>query len=1344
MKIKVFKRLIALALTLLLCCSSLPSFALTYSGGPRDYELDRSLLLEAKNASVEGDILNFAKDGKMKFDVLLPFDAGELQLKYEALTKNVNLKVVTDEYSYEAVLEKGTTEKAIAITEVSGSHTVTFKADNTLVLNGINFHKINEQYNELNVNIAPLSDYETAMITLVALKCDVGVVKSKNSLLRWNPEDIYLAPKNINGSIYVPAKKLAEAMQLYCEDYQDLSYLYMLGESSSLSLKKGKGYYEDNENGQQDISVDVRYENGTTWVPVRKIAETFGFTVGYQDGYVLIGDRLRIKKVFEKNTFMEELKGEFEPYKVPSAKPQGKTYHVAQNDIADDANSGTEKFPFKTIQKAADVAKAGDTVIVHEGTYREIVKPKNNGTAMAPITFKAADGEKVVISALEKLSGFVKYKGDILCAAAPVDLGDGRNQLFYKGEQLIEGRHPNEDTKPDVLPYPPEVPEGLFATRGNIRITEPTGIGESSAKAYSTTDLNQEEVDYWKGGIYVSLKGSGWSLATGDIIGSAYGELTIDDHPGTKAYNLGIRPSERFGTHYYYYDIYPSDYAYITNHINTLDIPGEWYMRDHIVYVIPPEGADLAKDFEVKQRQLCIDLRGKNYITFDGIDTIGGSMTADNATGVTLLNGEFKNVAHHLKQLDGRNYAMYEDESTYSFESQKKGETGFYFGGKYNAMVNCVLDRSSAIGITLKDKYHYITNCEISNCSYSGGYPGNISIFVNQDEQTNGPSKMDGGHFITYNTLYNSGRSVILTMSEEKSDGSYYGMTPNEIAYNRCFNGSLVSRDTGVTYEFGVTSGIDTAHTAMHHNYVYDVGHWDKDTGSISMLLYQDGYTAARDTYSNVVWYDDINRPIQPRMLVFMQNPAYSVLRTRNNGAVGHLAEGESMLERGDFPGTRLFCAGADHGLHAKKFLENYNAHDNGVVYEKPVDVKVNKETGAETFSFKDIELKDGATILTYYMEREYGTPVSTNVKAKVYDKSGKLVYENSNITPVPDFAHYVQRFYVDELHQGAVILTKHDAGIYDIELEFADSGSDVKFILPRFLDITYDNLYTKEDEASGIVSYRPTGSSIDEETGKETFSFEDVKLSGDCKTLFKIHGTRALNQETNVDITTYVYNKSGELVTSIAMPNAFTNTQPQKYEVLEGMSVVDEVPEGLYDVKFEFGDEYFDIVRIIPTAADPAYDNLFDYPEIFLGGSFDDWTPGKAYELDLSKWLSYTYTDIANFNHFSSRNTWDHTVYYKDRTISNAATMLRITHCSGGSYYGSKVKLYVDTIDSEPIAEWTIGDTKWAAVTEYIDLNRKLKPGTYTFIFDYDGDMLSSNLYNFSFVNEVLDMDKE
>lgn len=86
--------------------------------------------------------------------------------------------------------------------------------------------------------------------------------------------------------------------------------------------------------------------------------------------------------------------------------------HVAKhgNDYAE----GTAESPLLTINKAAALAKAGDTVIVHEGVYREWVRPQHSGKSNARrITYQAADNEHVMIKGSEQITTWEKEKDSV-------------------------------------------------------------------------------------------------------------------------------------------------------------------------------------------------------------------------------------------------------------------------------------------------------------------------------------------------------------------------------------------------------------------------------------------------------------------------------------------------------------------------------------------------------------------------------------------------------------------------------------------------------------------------------------------------------------------------------------------------------------------------------------------------------------------------------------------------------------------------------------------------------------------------------------------------------------------
>ena len=85
------------------------------------------------------------------------------------------------------------------------------------------------------------------------------------------------------------------------------------------------------------------------------------------------------------------------PAKMKSEAPvaHARTFHVAPN--GDDRNAGTPELPMRTLQKAADVARAGDIVLVRTGIYKPGVLLRFSGERDKPIIFKNAPGERPVV-----------------------------------------------------------------------------------------------------------------------------------------------------------------------------------------------------------------------------------------------------------------------------------------------------------------------------------------------------------------------------------------------------------------------------------------------------------------------------------------------------------------------------------------------------------------------------------------------------------------------------------------------------------------------------------------------------------------------------------------------------------------------------------------------------------------------------------------------------------------------------------------------------------------------------------------------------------------------------------
>ena len=136
-------------------------------------------------------------------------------------------------------------------------------------------------------------------------------------------------------------------------------------------------------------------------------------------------------------------------------------YHVAK--YGNDHNTGTKEKPFLTISRAAKLADEGDTVIVHEGVYRECVSPEHGAKSeLGRITYTAAPGECAVIKGSEIIAGWEEADGiwsvsvpntlfgdfnpysDVLDGdwlVRPLDYPRHTGTVYIGGEALTEASH---------------------------------------------------------------------------------------------------------------------------------------------------------------------------------------------------------------------------------------------------------------------------------------------------------------------------------------------------------------------------------------------------------------------------------------------------------------------------------------------------------------------------------------------------------------------------------------------------------------------------------------------------------------------------------------------------------------------------------------------------------------------------------------------------------------------------------------------------------------------------------------------------------------------------------------
>ncbi len=96
----------------------------------------------------------------------------------------------------------------------------------------------------------------------------------------------------------------------------------------------------------------------------------------------------------------------------------GTNIHVSKKGL--DTNNGSESSPLLTITAASKIAMAGDVILVHEGTYREWVKPERGGTSEDKrIIYRAAPGEKVYIKGSERITKWANCENGVWATEVP-------------------------------------------------------------------------------------------------------------------------------------------------------------------------------------------------------------------------------------------------------------------------------------------------------------------------------------------------------------------------------------------------------------------------------------------------------------------------------------------------------------------------------------------------------------------------------------------------------------------------------------------------------------------------------------------------------------------------------------------------------------------------------------------------------------------------------------------------------------------------------------------------------------------------------------------------------------
>ncbi len=433
------------------------------------------------------------------------------------------------------------------------------------------------------------------------------------------------------------------------------------------------------------------------------------------------------------------------------------TYFVATNGL--DSNSGTSiASPFLTISKAAGLVNAGDVVNIRGGTYREMVTLSRSGTLAAPITFQNYSNELATVNGADVVANnsWAVYNGKVWNTTISWTMGVGMDQVFVDGQAMNIARWPNSS---------------LDLSHPMVSSVNSVSIPDVSNAVVTLYDPNlTQSANFWVGARINIAAGSQWVGRTFTVTNSSTGSLIFF---AGDAGNSNYRPGA-------------NDPYYLWGVLNALDTNDEWYLDTTAakLYLWTPPGDSPANHLvEVQHRTNTFNFNSRSNIVLRGLRLFGATVNMSSFSMNNTLDGV---QARYISQ-------FLVNSSTFSTGSST---TGLLINGTSNRVVNSIIGWSAGNGVLLNGIGSVVSNCIIHDVNYAANNPGNI--YAN-----------NGNFLIARNTLYNSGRSVILAYT-----------SGSKILYNNAFNAGLQMQDLGCLYTDGHDgAGTEIAYNIFHHSH---------------------------------------------------------------------------------------------------------------------------------------------------------------------------------------------------------------------------------------------------------------------------------------------------------------------------------------------------------------------------------------------------------------------------------------------------------------------------------------------------------------------------------------------
>jgi hypothetical protein len=458
------------------------------------------------------------------------------------------------------------------------------------------------------------------------------------------------------------------------------------------------------------------------------------------------------------------------------------SYYVAK-DGSNTNNGLTLSSPFLTIQKASDIAVAGDVVNVRAGVYRERVNMRANG-----VTFQAYDNEVVTINGADLITSWALVSGStyISTISTNLDTRFGSNQIFSDGKMIELVRWPNQ-TSTDIIMPTNAIADNATASGNIVTLFD--------------SDFNQPN-NLWVGAkvwVNLSRKNADGQGRTYTVLSTGAGFITFDYGSTPILTNTPWGVGDK--TEYFLFNPTPAGVAAAGGIDAVLD-NGEWWKDGTSVYVKTPNGESPSTTgsglniIEYKTRHFAFLAIGANNqrsnVTIRNFNLFACAIaTTDQLnSGIALVNPAslreiiYENAQNNLIEGINAKYVSHLVDMAGDYQGQHIGWTGFILAGRNNTMRNCKIQYSAASAISIQGFGNKVLNCEVADANYFCSNAGAIN---------NG--------YVSLNTeianckIYNTPIMAIYIRSWKNNDPNIPGVA--RIHHNEIYNCMRRSGDSG-------------------------------------------------------------------------------------------------------------------------------------------------------------------------------------------------------------------------------------------------------------------------------------------------------------------------------------------------------------------------------------------------------------------------------------------------------------------------------------------------------------------------------------------------------------------